>query len=142
MTIGGRLGRGLRSAAIDASEAAALAVNERFYGAFEARDIDAMSSLWSHDDHVVCTHPGWATLRGWAAIASSWFALFQGPAAIQFILTDVHVAIVGEVAWVSVDENVIGQQLGSTVAALNIFVHSAGSWQMVAHHGSSVIDSG
>ena len=119
-----------------------LAANERFYAAFEARDMDAMSSLWSHDDHVVCTHPGWSTLRGWAAIASSWFALFQGPAAIQFILTDVHVALAGDVGWVSLDENVIGQQLGGTVAALNVFVRSADGWQMVAHHGSSVLERG
>lgn len=119
-----------------------LAANERFYAAFEARDIDAMSSLWAHADHVVCTHPGWSTLRGWAAIASSWFALFQGPSAIQFILTDVHVALAGDVAWVSLDENVIGQQLGGTVAALNIFVRASDGWQLVAHHGSSVVDSG
>jgi ketosteroid isomerase-like protein len=142
MTIRGSLRRRLRSAAIEAAENAVLAANERFYAAFEARDIDAMSSLWSHEDQVICTHPGWSTLRGWAAIASSWFALFQGPAAIQFILTDVHAVVVGEVAWVSLDENVIGRQLGSTVAALNVFVRSAGTWQMVAHHGSSVFERG
>ena len=37
--------------------------------------MDTMSALWAHDDRVVCTHPGWSTLRGWAAIAASWFAL-------------------------------------------------------------------
>ena len=102
--------------------------------------MDAMSALWAHDDRVVCTHPGWSTLRGWAAIAASWFALFQGPSPIQFILTDVHVALAGDVAWVSLDENVIGQQLGSTVAALNIFARNAEGWRMVAHHGSSVVE--
>jgi len=128
MTVRGSLRRRLPSAAIEASNAAVLAANERFYAAFEAR--------------VICTHPGWSTLRGWAAIASSWFALFQGPAAIQFILTDVHVTLAGDVGWVSVDENVIGQQLGGTVAALNVFVRSADGWQMVAHHGSSVLERG
>ncbi len=116
-----------------------MAVNEAFYAAFEARDMDAMSALWTHDDRVVCTHPGWSVLRGWAAVASSWFALFQGPSAIQFILTDVHVALADGVAWVSLDENIIGDQLGSTVSALNLFVRSADGWRIVAHHGSSVI---
>lgn len=102
--------------------------------------MDAMSALWDHDDRVVCTHPGWSTLRGWASVAASWFALFQGPAAIQFILTDVHVVLAGDVAWVSLDENLIGPQLGSTVAALNIFARSADGWQIVAHHGSSVVE--
>src|SRR5204863_3613287 len=48
-----------------------LAANRRFYEAFEASDIDAMSDVWVHDDGAVCTHPGWATLHGWAAIAAS-----------------------------------------------------------------------
>ena len=46
---------------------AVLEANQAFYEAFEARDIDAMSELWEHTDRVVCTHPGWATLRGWGA---------------------------------------------------------------------------
>ena len=115
-----------------------LAANERFYAAFEGRNLDAMSAVWEHDPRVVCTHPGWATLRGWGAVAASWFALFQGPVPIQFILTDVHVAVAGDLAWVSLDENVIGEQLGSTVAALNLFVRAADGWLMVAHHGSAV----
>ena len=31
-----------------------LAANRRFYEAFEASDIDAMSDVWVHDDGVVC----------------------------------------------------------------------------------------
>ena len=57
------------------------AANRRYYDAFEARDLDAMSDVWHHDDDVVCTHPGWKTLHGWGAVAGSWFALFGGPAA-------------------------------------------------------------
>ena len=53
--------------------------NRGFYDAFEARDLDAMSDVWEHDDTVVCTHPGWRTLHGWGAVAGSWFALFGGP---------------------------------------------------------------
>ena len=61
---------------------------------------------------------------------------------IQFILTDVHVAVAGDLAWVSLDENVIGEQLGTTVATLNLFVRAADRWLMVAHHGSAVASSG
>ncbi|MDQ4098748.1 MAG: DUF4440 domain-containing protein, partial [Actinomycetota bacterium] len=25
-----------------------------------------MSRVWEHSERVVCTHPGWATLRGWS----------------------------------------------------------------------------
>lgn len=117
-------------------------VHEGFYAAFEARDLDAMSDLWVHDDEVTCTHPGWATLRGWAEVSSSWFAIFQGPQALQFIVTDVRVRVLSDVAWVTADENLIGDggATGSTVAALNVFTRTPVGWRMVAHHGSPVAD--
>lgn len=117
---------------------AVIAANRAFYEAFEARDIDAMSDLWEHGDDVVCTHPGWRTLHGWGAVAGSWFALFGGGSPIQFILTDERVHGVGDVAWVTVEENLIGEGLGGTVAALNLFRRSGGQWRMVAHHGSPI----
>ena len=119
--------------------AAVLAANHRFYDAFEQRDLDAMSDLWDRSDRSTCTHPGWATLRGWGRIASSFFALFQGPRSLQFLLTDERAHVLGDVAWVSVDENLLGADGGATVAALNVFVRDGeGSWRMVCHHGSVV----
>ena len=113
--------------------------NHAFYEAFEARDLDAMSDIWEHSDRVSCTHPGWAVLRGWGAVAASWLAMFQGPQQIQFILTDEHVEVDGDLGWVTVDENIIGDQTGSTVSALNVFVRGEGGWRLVAHHGSAVV---
>lgn len=115
-----------------------LRANRAFYAAFEERDIDAMSEVWEHSDRVVCTHPGWQSLRGWAAVSASWFALFGGPQELQFILTNDSVAIEGDTAWVSVDENLLGGAVGGTVAALNVFVFDGERWRMVAHHGSGV----
>lgn len=115
------------------------AANQAFYDAFEGRDMDAMSNLWEHSDRALCTHPGWATLRGWGQVAASFFALFQNRAAIQFILTNEKVVLNGDVGWVSVDENFLGEQSGSTVAALNMFVRGEPGWRMVCHHGSVVI---
>jgi hypothetical protein len=112
--------------------------NQTFYDAFEGQDLDAMSELWEHSDRVLCTHPGWTVLRGWGAVGGSWMALFQGPA-LQFILTNQRVDIAGDTAWVSLDENIIGAQQGTTVNALNLFVRSGERWEMVAHHGSGVV---
>ena len=119
---------------------AVAAANRAFYEAFEARDLDAMSSLWEHTDRVLCTHPGWATLRGWGPVAASFFALFQSSQSLQFVLTEERVHVEGDVAWVAVDENLLGDQGGSTVAALNVLVRDAatGQWLVVAHHGSVV----
>jgi len=119
-------------------EAAVRSAHRAFYDAFEARDLDAMSEVWEHSDRVVCTHPGWRTLRGWGAVSGSWFALFGGPNPLQFILTDEVVAVDGDIAWVTVDENLIGQEIGGTVAALNVFHRHEGRWRLVAHHGSPI----
>ena len=118
-----------------------LAANAAFYAAFEAADLDAMSELWLHEDHVVCTHPGWPSLRGWAAVGASWFALFQGEASLQFILTDVTATRRGEVGWVTVDENLFDGAQAQTVAAMNLFERVDEQWRMVGHVGTSVVPS-
>lgn len=120
---------------------AVLAANRRFYEAFEARDLDAMSDLWEHSDRATCTHPGWTTLRGWAGISASFYALFQGQQQLQFILTQEHVEVERDLAWVSVDENILSDSAGGTAAALNLFVRTAGTWRMIVHHASAVAAS-
>jgi len=117
-----------------------LEVNRAFYDAFESSDFNAMSDLWVHDDRAVCVHPGWTALRGWASIASSWVAMFDGPQHIQFIVTDEHVSVNGDVAWVSCDENLLTIGASATVNALNVFERARdGKWRMVAHHGAPVM---
>jgi ketosteroid isomerase-like protein len=73
-------------------------------------------------------------------VAGSFFALFQNSQSLQFVLTEERVSVEGDVGWVSVDENLLGDQGGATVAALNVFVrdHDTGAWLMTAHHGSVV----
>lgn len=122
-----------------AASAAVSAANRAFYEAFEARDLDAMSDIWEHADRVSCSHPGWGVLRGWGQVAASWMALFQGPQRLQFILTDERVEVEGDVAWVTVDENLLGDDAGATVTSMNLFVQQEpGRWKLVAHHGSAV----
>jgi SnoaL-like domain len=136
---GGRPLRGRYRRAVSASDGV-LAANRTYYEAFEAKDLDAMSDLWERSDRAICTHPGWATLEGWGPVAASFFALFQGGQQIQFVLTRERVIQNGETAWVSLDENLLGDQGGVTVATINIFVPGPRSdrWRMICHHGSVV----
>ena len=119
---------------------AVTAANDAFYAAFEGRDLDAMSDLWAHDPDVTCVHPGWTTLRGWGEVASSWAALFSGPQHLQFILTDTHVVVSGDVAWVTGAENLLDVDGGATIAMINVFSRADdGRWLLRAHHGSPVV---
>jgi hypothetical protein len=98
-----------------------------------------MSDLWEHSDRTVCTHPGWPALRGWGSIVSSFTALFRNGQSLQFLLTEARAEITGDSGWVTVDENLLGDQGGTTVAAINIFVRSpTAGWRLVVHHGSAV----
>jgi ketosteroid isomerase-like protein len=121
-------------------EQAVQAANRAFYEAFEARDLDAMSYVWEHSGRATCTHPGWGTIRGWPRVTASFFAIFQNGHPLQFILTNEHVQVSGDAAWVAVDENIIDDQAGSTVAALNVFSRDelGERWRMVVHHASPV----
>jgi hypothetical protein len=77
-------------------------------------------------------------LRGWGAVSASWVALFNSDNRLQFILTNASVGIEGDTAWVTIDENLIGEGVGGTVAATNVFVFDGERWRMVVHHGSPV----
>ena len=128
-----------RLAISDADVEAVLAVNRRFYDAFESQDMNAMSEIWEHSERVVCNHPGWARLRGWSAVAASWFAIFQNDQRLQFVLTDEEAVVVGDAAWVTIDENLIDHNVQGTVSAVNIFIRADGEWVMTAHLGTSVM---
>jgi ketosteroid isomerase-like protein len=119
-------------------EADVAAANQRYYQAFEERNLDAMSDLWVRTDEAVCTHPGWSTLRGWGRIAASYFTLFQNGQQLQFVITEQRIVMAGDTAWASLDENLLGDQGGVTVATLNLFVRRDEQWRMICHHGSVV----
>lgn len=119
--------------------AAVLASNAAFYEAFESRDLDTMSDIWEHSDRVGCVHPGWAILTGWASVSASWFALFDGPQRLQFIVTDERVEVAGDVAWVTCNENLLDTGATQAVAATNVFARADTGWQLVHHHGSPVV---
>ena len=118
---------------------AVLAANRQYYEAFEAKDLDAMSDLWERSERTICTHPGWATLEGWGAVAASFFALFQNGQQIQFVLTRERVYLRGHRMGVLRREPARRPGRGNR-GDHNIFSRPPGAdnWRMVCHHGSVV----
>ena len=116
--------------------------NEEFYRAFESLDVKKMESVWAQDEPIGCGHPGWRILRGWKAVMESWRRIFENTAGIQFMLTDVAVQIQGNIAWVTLYENLnssVGDQhVSALVLTTNIFKKTSDGWRLIHHHGSSV----
>ena len=114
------------------------AANRAFYDAHEARDLEAMASVWRHGDDVVCIHPGWPILRGWGLVGESWRRILDGAGRNQFILTNLSLHVNADTAWVVQDENLVDTGATSTIAATNVFRLIDGDWKLVLHQGSPV----
>jgi ketosteroid isomerase-like protein len=116
--------------------------NERFYSAFESLDMKRMESVWASEVEIQCGHPGWRILRGWKPVMESWRKIFENTPRIQFMLTDLTVEVRGDLAWVTLYENLNSSLEGQNVAAMilttNIFLKGDDGWRMIHHHGSSV----
>ena len=119
-----------------------MAANQAFYDAHEQRDLAAMAAVWDNSDRAVCVHPGWPILRGWLAVEESWRGIFGGPGRNQFIVTNDVVAVDGDLAWVTLDENLVDVAATGTIAATNLFARTASGWKLVLHHGSPVMFRG
>jgi len=113
--------------------------NQMFYDAFESKDASRLLDVWEHSERVQCAHPGWSILRGWDEVGASWAALAEGPEQVQFVLTNEHIEVLGDMAWVTIDENILGSDTAGTVTALNLFVRGASGWKMIGHHANMVM---
>lgn len=100
-----------------------------------------MDVVWEHSDDAICTHPGWQTLVGWSSVRRSWASLLGNTEHLQFVVTDEHVSVRGDMAYVRLSENLLaGGAVQGSVTALNLFARQGdGSWRMLAHHGSPVM---
>jgi ketosteroid isomerase-like protein len=116
--------------------------NLAFYRAFESLDIKRMETVWAKDSDIQCGHPGWRMLRGWGPIMESWRRIFANTPTMRFTLADVKIEMRGNVAWVTLYENlnssIEGQDYSAAVLATNIFQKTSDGWRMILHHGSSV----
>lgn len=120
------------------------AANAEFYAAFEGADLDRMSALWDvdRDAPVSCVHPGWPPIRGRQRVLRSWAVIMANTLYIQFVLTDLAVSVVGDVAVVTCDENILTSAEpaeAGQVTATNVFRRSDEGWRLWVHHGSPVL---
>lgn len=121
-----------------------LAVNAAFYRAFEKKDIEAMSTVWSQGTGSFCVHPGWNVLRGWKDIRSSWVNIFKNTAYIEINTEIVTTEVRDHIAYVVLIENVLQiingkRRLEAQSIATNMFELLGGKWYLVHHHASPIM---
>ncbi|AFY56972.1 protein with protein kinase II-like association domain [Rivularia sp. PCC 7116] len=120
-----------------------LAANEAFYRAFEKKDINAMSEIWSQGTGVLCVHPGWNILRSWKQVYNSWVKIFQNTPYIEINTDVISIEIRENIAYVVLVENVMqvikGSRMEAQSLATNVFELLGGKWYLVHHHASPVM---
>lgn len=120
-----------------------LAANAAFYRAFERKDIETMSAVWSQGTGSFCIHPGSDILRGWKEIRTSWEQIFKNTAYIEINTDIIATEITEKIAYVVLRENVFqvvgGRRLEAQSTATNIFQFLGEKWYLVHHHGSPIL---
>jgi ketosteroid isomerase-like protein len=120
-----------------------LAANEAFYRAFEKKDIEAMSVVWSQGTGSLCIHPGRNVLRGWKDIRSSWELIFRNTQYIEIETDIITTEVRDNLAYVILIEKMLqvssGRRVQAQSMATNIFECMASSWYLVHHHGSPLM---
>ncbi len=128
----------------DAAEV--LAANRAFYAAVEAGDLDGIrAALVGHRD-AVCVHPGAEPIHGTESVLRSWALILANTPYLQFFLTDEEVSVHGDVAAVTLTENVLAAAEGAATdtfhggraRALNVLCRTEAGWRVWIHQASPV----
>lgn len=120
-----------------------LAANHAFYRAFEKKDMEAMSAVWSKGTATLCIHPGRSAIRGWELIQASWEQIFRATKYLEIETAIISTEISQDLAYVVLIENVLqisgGKSIQAQSVATNIFARLANRWYLVHHHGSPMM---
>ena len=120
-----------------------LAANEAFYRAFEKKNLEAMSQVWSQGTASLCIHPGRNVLHGWKQIRDSWELIFKNTKYLEIEIEIITTEIRDTTAYIVLVERVLQASSGRTIKAesiaTNIFELMSGKWYLVHHHGSPLV---
>ncbi|MEB3279269.1 MAG: nuclear transport factor 2 family protein [Lyngbya sp.] len=120
-----------------------LAANKAFYRAFEKKDLEAMSAIWSKGTASLCIHPGRDVIRGWEGVRSSWEQIFKATQYLEINTNIISTEVNGDLAYVVLLEEVMQvsarRRMKAESMATNIFTRMANKWYIIHHHGSPIM---
>ena len=110
-----------------------------FDEALERADLEAMMTVWSEDEDIVCVHPAGQRLAGQAEVREVWRQMFASGPTMRMRITQ-QVVIAGVMLEVhSLHENITiagEQRPRPPMVATNVYLRTAAGWRMIAHHAS------
>lgn len=114
-------------------------IEQAFYEAMRAADIERLMACWADEEEVICIHPGGPRLLGHAAIRAAFEAvLANGSVKVQ--VEKVRRMDAGACSVHSVIERVEVMGNGGPqvawVVATNVFEKTVHGWRLLAHHAS------
>jgi ketosteroid isomerase-like protein len=118
--------------------------SQSFVAAIRARDIEAMDKVWRHESYASFIGPLSTTVVvGWEGVRKAWQMRFGQFDRVTMSMTDPHVHINGEVAWVVGIERVEllrkdGKTIGFDAFVTNVMEKKDSRWLMVAHQATPV----
>ena len=125
------------------AEPAVLEANLAFYRAFQTKDIEAMSEIWSKGIDTLCIHPGRKILKGWEEIRRSWQKIFTVTTTLEIEIQITASESTDNLAYIILIEKVTqtsnGRKNQSLSTATNLFENMGGKWYLIHHHGSPIL---
>lgn len=110
-----------------------------FYDALERADLEAMMSVWSEDEEVVCIHPGGMRISGYAKVIESWRQILGNGARLRVRLSH-QIHLQGLLLSIhSLHENISlieDDTPRPPIVATNIYLRGTQGWRMLVHHAS------
>jgi uncharacterized protein (TIGR02246 family) len=121
--------------------ATADAVEEAFYEALEAGDVETLMQLWCEDEDIVCIHPSGHRLTGQSAIRASMEEILDG-GGLDIRVSDIQIHQSATIAVHHLTERITvegeqGQQL-VTLAATNVYLKGPVGWQLYLHQATPI----
>ena len=115
-----------------------------FYDAIGRGDLDALMSVWSDDEDIVCIHPTGRRLSGAAAIRESWRGVFAGSPHLTLhtkrsvcwrgAILAVHSVI--EILFVDNEPTPHGPMFST-----NVYQRGPNGWRLLSRHTSTGVEA-
>lgn len=117
-----------------------LAALQRFYAAFNGRDLVGMADNWSHAQAASMSNPLGGLRRGWAQIKGVYENIFLGPAQVYVEFYDYSIDA-GDGMFCTVGRergylHIDGRELSLAIRTTRIYRREQGAWAQLHHHGS------